>query len=156
MDHRDRFDELRQCRPILWSEIPDLGLYMDQVITLVGRAYQPLYGADIRSFLSPAMINNYVKAKLIPRPVGKKYSREQVALLSMIVPLKQICSMEEIGALLALKEGQTVEALYARFCERFTETLQALRAEPSESAIDLAIRAVANRAACVAMLDRGQ
>ena len=143
--------------PIPWSQIPDLGLYMVQVVTLVGRTYQPLYGPDIRSFLSPAMINNYVKAKLIPRPAGKKYSREQVALLAMIVPLKQVCSMEDIRALLALREGETVEALYESFCSCFKRTMQAIRVEAGghdiSTAMDFAIRAVSYRAACSAALN---
>ena len=63
---------------------------MDRVITFIGRIYAPIYGDDVRAFLSASMINNYVKARLIPRPAGKKYSREQVALLVMIVPLKQV------------------------------------------------------------------
>ncbi len=140
--------------PIPWSQIPDLGLYMDQVVTLLGRTYQPLYGPDIKSFISPSMVNNYVKAKLIPRPDGKKYSREQVALLSMIVPLKQVCSMEDIRALLTLSEGQTVEALYESFCSRFTQTMADIRAEDNDisPAMDFAIRAVSYRAACSAAL----
>ena len=157
-DERENcFTQLRQCRPIPWSLIPDLGLYMDQVVTLVGRVYQPLYGPDIKSFLSPAMINNYVKAKLIPRPVGKKYSREQVALLSMIVPLKQVCSMDDIRALLAPGEGQSVEALYEGFCAHFCRAMEGLRVETGNigisSAMDFAIRAVSYRAGCSAALE---
>ena len=86
-------------RPVPWDQIPDLGLYMDQVVTFIARAYEPLYGAGDHGSLSPSMINNYVKSKLIPRPTGKKYSREQIALLLMIVPLKQTCTMEDIRRL---------------------------------------------------------
>lgn len=86
--------------PIPWSAIPDLGLYMDQVITLITRMYEPLYGDATCGYLSASMINNYVKAKLIPRPTGKKYGREQIALLTMIVSLKQVATMEDIRAML--------------------------------------------------------
>lgn len=155
-DYSERFSALQKCAPIPWPLIPDLGLYMDQVVTLVGQTYQPLYGPEIKNFLSPSMINNYVKAKLIPRPVGKKYSREQIALLSMIVPLKQVCSMEDIRALLTLHEGQTVEALYEHFCSRFVQTMQAIQAEPGDEgispAMDFAIHAVSYRAGCSAAL----
>ncbi len=102
--------------PIPWSAIPDLGLYMDQVITLITRMYEPLYGDATCGYLSASMINNYVKAKLIPRPTGKKYGREQIALLTMIVSLKQVATMEDIRAMLTPAEDQTVEDLYALFC----------------------------------------
>ena len=57
---------LARYAPIPWEQIPDLGLYMDQVVTFIGRVYAPLYGEDVRRYLTPSMINNYVKAKLIP------------------------------------------------------------------------------------------
>ena len=149
------FQEINAFAPVPWEQIPDLGLYMDQVITFIGRIYQPLYGADMKKYLSPAMINNYVKSRLIPRPAGKKYSREQIALLVMIVALKQVSAMEEIRAMLALREGQTVEALYAAFCRRFSEVIHSLRvddADPLDAALDFAILASGFRAGCVAAL----
>ena len=149
------FQEINAFAPVPWEQIPDLGLYMDQVITFIGRIYQPLYGADMKKYLSPAMINNYVKSRLIPLPAGKKYSREQIALLIMIVALKQVSAMEEIRAMLALREGQTVEALYAAFCRRFSEVIRSLRlddADPLEAALDFAILSSGFRAGCVAAL----
>ena len=102
---------------------------MDQVVTFITRVYAPLYGDDIHGLLSPSMINNYVKGKLIPRPTGKKYSREQVALLTMLVALKQTSSMEDIRKMLTPNEGETVEALYAAFNLRFNHVIQSLCGE---------------------------
>ena len=158
IENRDVFSALRLFKPVPWTQIPDLGLYMDQVITLIGRTYQPVYGEDTRSLLSASMINNYVKAKLIPRPTGKKYSREQVALLSMIVILKQVCSMDDIRQLLTLREGQTVEELYETFCSRFNRILQSLQGETDHGldlAMGLAIRAAGYRFGCDAALKAG-
>ena len=135
--------------PVEWEQIPDLGLYMDQVITFIGRVYAPVYGPDIGAFLSPAMINNYVKGRLIPKPVGKKYSREQIALLVMIVALKQAATMEDIRAL--LPPGGDVRTLYETFCQRFRRVVDDLDTSP-EAALDNAIRAAAYRAGCVAGL----
>ena len=149
------FNELHDFQPVAWDQIPDLGLYMDQVITFIGRIYQPLYGADMKSYLSAAMINNYVKGRLIPRPTGKKYSREQIALLIMIVALKQVSAMEEIRAMLTLREGQTVEGLYAAFCRRFSEVIHSLSiddAEPLNAALDFAILSSGFRVGCVKAL----
>ncbi|MBR2700000.1 MAG: DUF1836 domain-containing protein [Clostridia bacterium] len=150
------FQEINAFAPVSWAQIPDLGLYMDQVITFIGRIYQPLYGADMKKYLSPAMINNYVKSRLIPRPAGKKYSREQIALLIMIVALKQVSAMEEIRAMLALREDQTAEALYTAFCRRFSEVIHSLRvddADPLDAALDFAILASGFRAGCAAALN---
>ena len=156
---QDALSNVRRFRPVAWEQIPDLGLYMDQVITFISRACQPLYGQDARGCISAPMINNYVKGKLIPRPAGKKYSREQIALLSMIVTLKQVSSMEDIRRMLELREGETVEALYTAFCDRFTQAVQAIRAPetgdangPLRASLDLAIMASAYRAGCGAAL----
>ena len=147
---------IRSYRPVPWAHIPDLGLYMDQVITFISRACGPLYGGDSRGCLSPSMINNYVKARLIPRPVGKKYSREQIALLTMIAVLKQVCRMEDIRRMLALKEGETVETLYRSFSERFSRAVQSMcgeaAADAPASALDFAILASACSAGCAAAL----
>ena len=96
--HDETLPGLQQYKPVQWAMIPDFGLYMDQVITFISQMYAPLYGEDPSKYLSASMINNYVKSKLIPRPDGKKYSREQIALLTMIVALKQVASMEDMKA----------------------------------------------------------
>lgn len=148
---------IRRYRPVEWEQIPDLGLYMDQVVTFITRMYEPLYGEDIHSYLSPSMINNYVKSKLIPRPTGKKYSREQIALLTMIVALKQTRSMEDIRRMLALGESETVEALYAAFSQRFSDVIQSMCGSGGgisapQTALDFAILASGYSAGCAAAL----
>ena len=115
---RDVLKSIQQYKPVPWDMIPDLGLYMDQVITFITRMYEPLYGDQTVGYLSAPMINNYVKSKLIPRPTGKKYSREQIALLAMIVALKQVSSMEDIRVMLTPADGMTIEQLYTQFCAR--------------------------------------
>ena len=145
-------------RPVPWEQIPDLGLYMDQVVTFISRVYEPLYGAGLRGSLSPSMINNYVKSKLIPRPTGKKYSREQIALLLMIVALKQTCSMEDIRRMLAVGDSESTQALYDAFCARFSHVLEGMcgdagAIEAPRSALDFAILASGYSAVCAAVLE---
>ena len=125
-DIRSALEGIRRYRPLSWDLIPDLGLYMDQVGTFITRMYEPLYGEAVYSYLSPSMINNYVKAALIPRPVGKKYSREQIALLTMIVALKQVASMEDIRIMITPPDGMTLEKLYTLFCARQHSVISAL------------------------------
>ena len=157
---QDAVTRIQRFTPCAWSQIPDLGLYMDQVITFITRMYEPLYGEDFHSYLSPSMINNYVKSKLIPRPTGKKYSREQIALLTMIVALKQTCSMEDIRKMLVPAEGEDVEALYGSFCLRFSHVIQSLSGEEitlrtPETPLDFAILATGFSAGCAAALKTG-
>lgn len=113
-----------------WETLPDFGLYMDQVIVLMERA---LEGVLPRGELTKSMVNNYVKVGLIPRPVGKKYDREHLALLMMICILKQALSMEEIAALLDMLCRGGVKPGY----EQFLEEVGGLREAAIRGRIDL-------------------
>lgn len=148
------YGDMENYQPVPWDQIPDLGLYMDQVITLITRAYEPLYGDTTKSYLSAPMINNYVKNKLIPRPVGKKYSRMQVAMLIMIVSLKRVCMMEDIRAMLQVESEEDVKSLYTLFCQRQTQSIREMMAKRSDltPAMDCAIFASAYRAGCEYLL----
>jgi len=117
-----------------------------------------LYGDATEGYLSASMINNYVKAKLIPRPVGKKYNREQIALLTMIVALKQVASIEDVRKMITPAEDMTVEQLYTLFCRRQKAALAALLEDDANQHSDLppamnfAIVSSGYRAGCAAML----
>ena len=74
-----------------WEQLPDIGLYMDQIMTLMDRVFAVKFP---KGELTKAMINNYVKAGLLPRPSGKKYEREHLARILMIYILKQSLNME--------------------------------------------------------------
>lgn len=100
-----------------WQLLPDIGLYMDQVMTLMERVFEHVPGAGA---VTKSMVNNYVKAGLIRRPSGKKYDRDQLAQLIMISVLKQALSMEEIACVLSELCAQDVETGYARFCAEAT------------------------------------
>lgn len=144
------FEELGHFQPVPWDSIPDLGLYMDQVITFITRAYDPLYGETTRGYLSAPMINNYVKNKLIPRPKGKKYTRMHIALLIMIVILKRVCTMEDIRELIVYETEDDVRELYTLFCRRQVCSIQEMLTIESSlnPAADCAIFAAAYRAGC--------
>ena len=113
-----------------WEELPDFGLYMDQVIVLTENA---LRGVLPVGELTKSMVNNYVKVGLIPRPVGKKYDREHLAMLLMICILKQAMSMEEIATLMSMLCEENTRQGY----EQFLEEVEGLRAAASSGRIDL-------------------
>ena len=134
---KDALVALNEYNPVPWNMIPDLGLYMDQVITFITRMYRPLYGDAAEGYLSASMINNYVKARLIPRPVGKKYNREQIALLAMIVALKQVASIEDVREMITPADGMTIEQLYTLFCQRQKSAVAALLEDDENQNSDL-------------------
>ena len=122
-----------------WAEIPDLGLYLDQVITFTQRTYQPLYGDDAAKLLTGSMVNNYVKAGLIARPVGKKYGRDQLAAVLMIVHLKGVLSMEMIRLLVT----GDMETCYNNFCRMQAGALHAFSvSDPMQAAVESAVSAL--------------
>lgn len=95
-----------------WEVLPDIGLYMDQVVTLMDRTFSP---ALPKGEMTKSMVNNYVKVGMIPRPTGKKYDRDHLAMLIMIGVLKQALSMESISRLLEVVCRDGVKEGYDRF-----------------------------------------
>jgi len=129
--------------PVAWDQIPDFGLYMDQVITFVERQCKGLFMEGERVF-TPAMVNNYVKFGLVGRPEGKKYGREQLAQLLMICVLKQAASAEGLKTLLKPPEGETLQTHYQHFCSTETKLFSALgEALPFPSPMTCAVQGAA-------------
>jgi hypothetical protein len=103
-------------RLVSWEQLPDIGLYMDQVLTYVDRQLGLYRGSEKEHILTPAMINNYIKDELLPRAEVKKYAPSHLALLTMIGALKQVLSMQDLQNLLAgPKDSERVQERYERF-----------------------------------------
>lgn len=111
-------DEVAKFRLPRWEQIPTLGLYMDQVVTVIDQALNPLIGFDEDAIITPSMINNYVKLGMVKKPEKKKYSREHIAALIVITILKQSAAIGDIrmGIDTALKSGDK-QSSYDSFCD---------------------------------------
>ncbi len=48
---------------LAWERLPELDLYMDQVITLMDKQLTPFTTDGSDKLLTPSMINNYVKGR---------------------------------------------------------------------------------------------
>lgn len=108
-------DSVGAYNPVPWDRLPELELYMDQVLTFLNRQLEP-FSPNKDKLLTPSMINNYVKDGVLPRPVRKKYSRGHLGLLMMICSLKSVLSLPEISALLHGLEGTSdIDGLYQSF-----------------------------------------
>ena len=107
-------------KPPEWDQLPDIGLYMDQVTSYLERQLGPLFPSEKEKSVTSSMINNYAKAKVIPRAKSKKYSQEHIALLLAVFTLKNALSVQDMGVLLA---DASIEGSYREFYERFRKSL---------------------------------
>ena len=82
------------------EDIPNIGLYMDQVTTFMDSqlASSKRYPED--KVLTKTMINNYAKNNLLPPPVKKKYTKEHVLTLIFIYYFKNILSINDLQSIL--------------------------------------------------------
>ncbi|MEG0291396.1 MAG: DUF1836 domain-containing protein [Anaerovoracaceae bacterium] len=108
-----------------WDDIPDVDLYLEQVISLIDKWLKPILEDGEKKVVTKTMINNYVKLKIINPPVNKKYDKLAVASLIVVVILKPVCSILEIGKLidLALKANDR-DVSYNQFCEVIEEAVK--------------------------------
>ena len=74
-------ERMSRQRPVEWEAFPDIGLYMDQVVSYLPRQLIH-YGES--ELLTSAMVNNYIKDGLLPRAEGKRYSRVHLGYLTAI------------------------------------------------------------------------
>ena len=111
-----------------WKEIPEINLYIDQVVSLLENYLANYIANDNEKgehIITKTMINNYVKHGVVKSPVNKKYSREHIAYLFVIFVLKQIYSMEEIKKLITLAiETSPIDQAYNRFCSELEKAIK--------------------------------
>lgn len=107
-------------KPAMWDRLPDIGLYMDQVVTFLDRQLHNHRRNEKDRIITASMINNYTKDHVIPRAESKKYSRDHIALLLVICSLKKVLSMPDLSDLLKdfrVNESNEIEKFHARFRE---------------------------------------
>lgn len=102
-----------------WNDLPDFGLYMDQVISLMERYLGTPAGTGEKR-LTASMVNNYVKIGAIPSPIKRRYGREHLACLIVVCALKPVLPLAVIREILSNKLGQEdICELYDQFCQQF-------------------------------------
>ena len=94
---------LKEFRLPQWDELLDMDLYMDQVVMLLQR-YLNFLPEDEHgnAAITASIINNYVRLKIMPPPVKKKYTRVHMAYLIMVCSLKQSVNIPYIQKMLPL------------------------------------------------------
>ena len=109
-------------RPAAWSELPDIALYMDQLISYMPRQLIHFDGGES---LTSAMVNNYIKDGLVPRAEGKRYGPAHLGYLTAVCAMKRVLSVRDIGALIAAGQAgePEPEILYGYFCRALDRAL---------------------------------
>nr|WP_279664549.1 DUF1836 domain-containing protein [Ectobacillus ponti] len=91
------------------EDIPNLDLYMDQVIQLFENKFKDAKRTGEEKILTKTMINNYAKGKLFFPIRNKKYTKEHLILISLIYQLKGALSINDIKALLSPMNEKVTE-----------------------------------------------
>ena len=100
-----------------YSELPKIPLYKEQVINYIEEVLSVLTYNKEETILTPTMLNNYVKQKVLFPPENKKYNRDHLAYLIVICILKHVLSISEISELIDLQmEKYSLEYAYDCFC----------------------------------------
>lgn len=120
------------------DEIPDLDLYMDQVITLFENKLSHSKRTETDKLLTKTMINNYAKDKLLLPIVNKKYSRENIILLILIFNLKQSLSIADIKTILSNIGNDDINLIdfYNKYFENTNNDFDDFTNELSDVTID--------------------
>ena len=113
-------DEINNFHIPRWNEIPNIGLYVDQVMCFLDESLSNCINKEKKGHvLTKTMINNYVKNEVILPTVNKKYNREHIANLFIICILKQIFSINDINQLIKMSvRNAKLEDVYNSFCDK--------------------------------------
>ena len=110
----------------LWEQIPDIGLYMEPVILLL-RKYLDYLPPELKEeqFITAATINNYVRMKVMPEPVKRRYYRIHIAYLIIILTLKHSLSIALIQKIIPMGlPEEEVEEIYNAYAQRHQQAAQ--------------------------------
>lgn len=107
---REWLDNLAKFKLPEYENLPNLGLYMDQVTHYVNSLLNPIIHDDSR--LTSSMVNNYVKQNIVPAPINKKYGRGHLVHLIGICVVKQVLAMSNLKILVDTYEEFDEEKVY--------------------------------------------
>lgn len=108
----DIIEGLTQKGDMRLEDIPEIDLYMDQVLTLFNKHFPYNEGEQA---LTKTMINNYAKSGVIKPAVKKKYTKEHILMIVITCLLKRGITMSEIRDLVT---DSDVEDAYSLFVDQ--------------------------------------
>jgi hypothetical protein len=128
-------DELGLKSNLSIEDIPEIDLYMDQVIQLFENKFGGSKRTADEKVLTKTMINNYAKGKLFFPIKNKKYSKEHIILISLIYQLKGALSIGDIKSTLdgindrIVQKNIDLEAFYNSFLQIHNKNVESFHEE---------------------------
>lgn len=125
------------------DEIPQIDLYMDQVIQLFENKFTETKRNEDDKVLTKTMINNYAKGKLIFPIHNKKYSKEHLILMSLIYQLKGALSINDIKVTLQginqkiIKEEMELDSFYTSYLNLTRQNVEDFKVDIEERVKDV-------------------
>ena len=110
-----------------WEELPEIALYMDQLLSFINGTSREFSEAVGWAPLTATMVNNYVRAGIVDAPVKKKYSKKSLAMIIAVYILKTCYTTEEISKLIkmGLDFGEP-GIVYDRFKEAIEDAVRSV------------------------------
>ena len=96
----DLLRKLKSIDYVKTEDIPNIGLYMDQVTTFMDEQLNACKRYENDKILTKTMINNYAKNDLLPPPEKKKYSKEHLLTLIFIYYFKNLLCINDLHHIL--------------------------------------------------------
>ena len=156
-------------RDLTPEQVPELDLYMDQVLTLLGDGLADTKRHPDDKLITKTMINNYSKEKLRSPIGGKKYSHQHIMQILCVYQLKQTLALADVKHLTGRTDVdfESCWRAYLDIKQRVRETippqlLQGLDADlrdPSERlSLCLALSTISDymRRLCEAIIDEAE
>lgn len=151
-------EDLNNFKLPKYNEIPDIDLYMDQLLSYIEKVVQPIIIDKNEKMLTTSMVNNYVKANIIKPTHKKRYSREHVAYLIFICIFKQIYSISELKKLILIQVNlYSLEQAYNYFCVELEAILKTTFNDlplPEDSSININEKTIMLRTSIIAFANK--
>lgn len=120
-DIQDLIKQITSIEQMSPEQIPDIPLYMEQIIMLAQDKLSAYKRDDDDKILTKTMINNYTKLGLITPPIKKKYTKQNIISLILIYHLKSILSISDIKKLLTSVNDEEIEEIYSMFLSLYNK-----------------------------------
>ncbi len=130
-------EQLKNYETIKLSNMPDIDLYMDQVITFITKQLSNFSKEELDKIITPSMINNYTKDGIIPRPVNKKYNKSHLSSILMLCIFKQILPINDITIFIDKEQEERIFQLYDTFSLMQNDLVQKISQRISDRLLEI-------------------
>lgn len=95
------FKDMMRQEYIPAGDIPEIDLYVDQIITLMEADLGKNKRTPNEKVITKTMVNNYSKDGMLKRIKGKKYSKQHIMMILLICGLKRGMAVQDIARIFA-------------------------------------------------------